>query len=316
MTILDHGLPVEAPGRGTPDKLSHHIAREADRVRGLLSACGAVLFRGFSYAPEQDSASVFSALGTQAIPYTERSSPRTEVGHLLYTATDYPARLPIHLHNENSYQQSWPRWLVFSCRKPPDEGGATVLADVQEMVRRLDPGVLKEFRRRDWRLVRTYGHGVGLDWQTAFQTADPDDVGAYCARRGLEYEWLESGALRTSARREATVPHADTGKEIWFNHVMFFHVSTLDASTRSAMLELFGEENLPANSYYGDGERIPDDVVGHIRETYDACSVSHEWTAGDVIVLDNMRLAHGREPYRGNRQLYVMLAGSVSRSAA
>ena len=48
---------------------------------------------------------------------------------------------------------------------------------------------------------------------------------------------------------------------MWFNHLTFFHVTTLPADLREGLREMFAEEDLPTNTYYGDGEPIPDDVI-------------------------------------------------------
>ena len=41
----------------------------------------------------------------------------------------------------------------------------------------------------------------------------------------------------------------------WFNHLTFFHVSTLDPMVAEALLSI-GKENLPNNTYYGDSAEV------------------------------------------------------------
>ena len=53
----------------------------------------------------------------------ERSSPRHEVADQVYTSTDHPPRHPIPLHNEQSYNITWPL-RIFHCVLPPASGGA------------------------------------------------------------------------------------------------------------------------------------------------------------------------------------------------
>jgi alpha-ketoglutarate-dependent taurine dioxygenase len=102
--------------------------------------------------------------------------------------------------------------------------------------------------------------------------------------------------------------HPRTGELVWFNHATFFHVSTLEPTLRDSMLAEFPEGELPANTYYGDGSPIEPEVLDHLRAAYHAETVSFPWQAGDLLLLDNMLVAHGRAPYAGPRQILVGMA--------
>jgi alpha-ketoglutarate-dependent taurine dioxygenase len=71
---------------------------------------------------------------------------------------------------------------------------------------------------------------------------------------------------------------------------------------------MFGAEGLPANTYYGDGGEIPADVMDHLRAAYRAASVRFDYQRDDVLVVDNMTAAHGREPFTGPRKIAVAMA--------
>jgi alpha-ketoglutarate-dependent taurine dioxygenase len=74
------------------------------------------------------------------------------------------------------------------------------------------------------------------------------------------------------------------------------------------MLDMFGEENLPTNTYYGDGGRIPDEVTKHLRDAYRSARLRFDWQRDDVLVIDNMLTAHAREPYTGPRRIAIAMA--------
>src|SRR5215510_5554268 len=95
---------------------------------------------------------------------------------------------------------------------------------------------------------------------------------------------------------------------VWFNHATFFHISTLESSTREVLLGGLEEEDLPANTYYGDGSPIEHSVLKEIREAYRREMVSFAWQEGDILMLDNMLVAHGRNPYVGRRRILVAMA--------
>ena len=73
-------------------------------------------------------------------------------------------------------------------------------------------------------------------------------------------------------------------------------------------MDLLGEENLPNNTYYGDGTAIEPHVLDELRAAYEAETVEFAWQRGDVLLLDNMLTAHGRAPFSPPRQIVVSMA--------
>jgi alpha-ketoglutarate-dependent taurine dioxygenase len=299
-------LTIEADGAGRG--LVELIEADRDRLRALLAQHGSVLLRGFPVGGVPGFEQAVRALSGAALRYAERSSPRTAIKGNVYTSTDYPPDEEIFLHNENSYQSSWPRLLYFYCDRPPETLGATPLADIRQVYESVDASVRDEFGRRKWMVVRNFHDGFGVPWPEVFNTTDRAAVEAYCRRSGIVAEWRPGDALRTRAVRQAIHVHPDTGETVWFNHVTFFHHTTLQPDVRAGLLGLFGEDGLPSNTYYGDGGRIPDDVVAHLRDCYRAASVRFDWQHDDVLVVDNMLAAHGRERYTGARRIAVAMA--------
>jgi len=105
--------------------------------------------------------------------------------------------------------------------------------------------------------------------------------------------------------------HPRTGKLLWFNHAHVFHLSNNDTLTRAALLAQCEEADLPRHTYYGDGTPIEDSVLEQIREAYQSAAVRFDWQAGDVLMLDNMAVCHGREVFVGPRKILVAMAEPV-----
>ncbi|MEU7994967.1 TauD/TfdA family dioxygenase [Micromonospora sp. NPDC049060] len=296
-------LTAGAPG----EPIGGRLAADRAAIRARLREHGAVLLRGFDVGGVAGFEGVVRALSGEPLDYAERSSPRSTIQGRVYTSTDFPPAEEIFLHNENSYQADWPMALYFYCLRTPATLGATPLADTRLVRQRIDPAVCAEFVARGWLVVRNFHDGFGVPWQRAFNTDDRDEVSRYCARSGIEVEWTGSG-LRTRARRDAVHRHPGTGELLWFNHVTFFHVTTLAEEVCAGLRELFDETELPTNTYYGDGGRIPDDVVAHLRDCYRAAQRRFDWQRDDVLVVDNMLAAHAREPFTGDRRIAVAMA--------
>ncbi|HWN43357.1 MAG TPA: TauD/TfdA family dioxygenase [Thermoanaerobaculia bacterium] len=279
-----------------------------DWISERLREHGGLLFRGFPIGGVGEFESLIKAISGELLEYKERSSPRHSVAGRIYTSTDYPPSQPIFLHNENSYQHTWPRRIFFYCAVPAEKGGETPIADTRRVYERVDPEVRERFARKGWMYVRNFGDGFGLTWQTVFQTEDRALVEEHCRHNGIEFEWKKGGGLRTRARRNAIARHPETGEMIWFNHATFFHVSTLPELIQEALLMQFEADDLPANSYYGDGSPIEPEVLDHLRACYDAETVRFAWEKDDLLLLDNMMVAHGRDPYAGDRKILVAMS--------
>ncbi|HVQ91548.1 MAG TPA: TauD/TfdA family dioxygenase [Mycobacteriales bacterium] len=311
-------LPLPAVLTSTGTGLDEFLATERPRIRQLLQRHGAVLLRGFDVDGVDGLDRTVRTLSGAPLTYSERSSPRSTIKGQVYTSTDYPPDEEIFLHNENSYQAAWPLTLYFYCAQPPDTLGATPLADIRQVYRSIDPSVRAEFTRRKWMVVRNFHDGFGVSWRHVFNTEDRAEVAGYCARNGIELEWRGTDGLRTRAIREPVHTHPGTGATVWFNHATFFHVTTLPTDVHTGLREIFEDEDLPSNTFYGDGGRIPDDVIAHLRACYRAASVRFDWARHDILVVDNMLAAHGREPFTGPRRIAVAMAelSTAARSLA
>lgn len=101
--------------------------------------------------------------------------------------------------------------------------------------------------------------------------------------------------------------HPRTGEAVFFNQLALHHPSCLDPDTRQSLEALYGEAGLPRNVYWGDGSVIPDEVVTEVREVMDREALVFTWQEGDVLVTDNMLVAHARRPFVGPRKIVVAL---------
>jgi alpha-ketoglutarate-dependent taurine dioxygenase len=279
----------------------------AQELDSMLNKAGAVLFRNFGIATvEQFRAAIEAACGP-LLEYKERSSPRTEVKGNVFTSTDYPADRSIFLHTEQSYNYTFPLRIAFFCMTEPGKGGETPIADTRRVLKRIRPQTRSRFEDKGYLYVRNFGGGAGLSWQEAFQTEDPQEVERHCRANFIDFEWVMEDRLRTRQLRPVIANHPG-GDKAWFNHLTFFHVSTLEPDIREQMLETFREEDLPNNTYYNDGRRIEPEVIDELRAAYLEEAIAIPWKAGDLLLLDNVLTAHGRAPFTPPRTVVVTMA--------
>ncbi|HVR98011.1 MAG TPA: amino acid adenylation domain-containing protein [Thermoanaerobaculia bacterium] len=283
-----------------------------DFIDTQLAKHGAILFRGFNVTSvtefERFAKSVCNELFDE---YGDL--PREQESASVYHSTPYPNEKTILFHNESSHMHRWPSRQFFYCVKPSEQGGETPIVDCRRMYEALPPEVIQRLEEKQLMYVRNFTEGLDVSWRDFFHTDDPGKVEEYCRAAGMEIEWTSDG-LRTRQICPAVITHPKTGEKVFFNQVQLHHVSCLDPEVREAVLSLFPLESLPRNVLYGDGTPIEDSVMEVIGETYWRLAASFPWQKGDVIMLDNMLVAHARNPFVGTRKIVVAMGDMINAS--
>lgn len=306
--VTQPGSPAEFNADwSTLDDACEWLGAHRAALRGVLDTHGAVVLTGLPVRSPGDFAQVRDCLITQRASYREKATPRSNFGDDVYSSTDFPAAQSIRPHNENSYTLTFPTLLMFCCLTAPDEGGATPVTDVRQVLRDIPAALSGEFRGRGWALVRNYAEEFGLPWTTAFGTEDRAEVDAYCAANLIANEWMDDGTLRTTQRRSAVITDPRTGDEVWFNHLVFWSEWSLLPMMREVMVSEFGSDGLPFSTMFGDGEPVSEPDIKTIDEAYRAATVRRSWAPGDVMLVDNFLTAHGREAFAGERRVLVAM---------
>ena len=152
-----------------------------------------------------------------------------------------------------------------------------------------------------------------MRWQDFFKTEQREEVERQCLASGMRWEWLGADNLRIAQHCPAIVAHPETGELSFFNQVQLHHTACLEPEVRSNLISLFGPGHLPRNVYYGDGSAIEDAVMQVIGEAYEDCAVRFSWQKGDMVMLDNMLVAHARDPFEGERKICVAMGQMMRR---
>lgn len=312
-----HGLSVQAllPDSDLPLLVepAQPGAWHVEALHAVSNEClhdsGALLLRGFGVLGEQAFQTLVRSFGYPLLNYEFGSTPRKAIEQGVYTSTEYPAHQIIPLHNEQSYTLQWPMKIWFHCVLPSAEGGETPIADSRQIFQRLDPALRQRFENKRLMYVRNYGNGLDLPWEQAFNTEDRAVAEAYCRANQIAFEWKDDGELRTRQVCQATARHPVTQDWVWFNQAHLFHVSNLPPAVRESLLAVVDEPlDLPRNVYYGDGSELEESALAEIRGVLEQCTVRFPWQQGDVLMLDNMLVAHGRASFKGPRQVIVAMA--------
>jgi alpha-ketoglutarate-dependent taurine dioxygenase len=282
-------------------------------IETALLKYGGILFRGFGLSQQAHFEQFLGAISLPLMEYMEGATPRTKMGEKVYTSTEFPPERSISIHNELCYVMTWPMKILFYCVTAPEQGGETPIGDVRKVLRRLDEKVLRPFVEKGWMLLRNFGGGFGPSWHTSYHVPDKASLEAYLRHARIDFEWIDDSHLRTRQVRPAVSRHPRTGEAVWFNHIGFWHVSSLEPELRRLFLSELKEDGLPFNTYYGDGSPIEDSVIDELRQAYEAEMIAFRWQEGDILLLDNMLTAHGRSPFVGSRKILTAMGEPYTR---
>lgn len=165
-------------------------------------------------------------------------------------------------------------------------------------------------------------------WQAAFQTEELAQAYAAVAQAGGALELMPPdavpgevpGGARGVLRHTLWAPvfhtHPTRGDELYFSAILSRHGSWLDGHA-------WYDAHVPDaaqrtyHCVWADGVELSAAELDELRGVHEACTVRLPLAAGEVLVLDNLRVAHGRTPYGGaaQRRMGLMLSELVGREA-
>jgi alpha-ketoglutarate-dependent taurine dioxygenase len=193
----------------------------------------------------------------------------------LLTVTGSQESFAIPLHGEMYYTARQPDLLWFYCRQPAARGGETTLCDGEEIYRRLSPR------------ARALLEGQRVRYRRA----------------------LPDGGVAAEHLAWAIVPGRSGRRDTFINNVVALYLGELSfkRGTLAATVRSLAPERFPITVRMEDGSPIPGAVVKEILAENQRAAVAVRWREGEVLMVDNTRILHGRLAHSGERHVYVRL---------
>ena len=76
------------------------------------------------------------------------------------------------------------------------------------------------------------------------------------------------------------IRHPVTRQRCWFNQIAFLNERTIDPEIREYLVDVYGADGLPFNTFYGNGDPVGDEAVRVINETYEAATARERLVSG------------------------------------
>ena len=305
--------PTEAP---FPDVLEHDgsLSNPAEMVRwiesrrdallGRIEASGALLLRGFplEHAEDFDRAVVAFDLGRFSYRESLSNAVRIDLTDRVFTANEAPPEATIRLHHELAQTPAHPRHLFFFCERAAAQGGATALCRSDAVYARLaerHPGFVEDVESHG--LV--YHHvmpgqddpssGMGRSWRSTLDVEDRASAESKLDALGYGYEWRGDDDLAVTSPNLPGVRTLADGRRAFFNQLVATRSWRDDRNDPERALRL------------GDGRPVSLALRDEVAAITESLAIDLLWRRGDLAVLDNHRVQHGRRPFEGSRRVLV-----------
>lgn len=296
----------------TIDGASSWIRANLDRLQADLDRNGAILFRGFPLHDVDDFDLFVKAFSFPNFPYSESLSNAVRVNWTdrVFSANEAPPEVTIYLHHEMAQTPIYPSKLFFYCEKAAEEGGATPLCRSDILIERMEqecPQFLRDCENKGLRysnvmpLENDAGSGMGRSWKSTLGVECKSEAEDRLRHLGYSWEWLEEGCLRVTTPVLPAVRDLGNGQRSFFNQLIAAFRGWKDT------------RNDPSSAIrHGDDSPLDVDAVMRSVEIAEELTFDVPWKSGDVALVDNYRVMHGRRFFSGTRKVLASLvAGSV-----
>ena len=283
------------------------LGENKERLLEQLSRHGAILFRGLPVNSDSDFDSVIRSFGLKNFTYAESLSNavRRNRTERVFTANEAPASVSIFLHHEMAQTPIYPSKLFFYCEQAAHSGGATPLCRSDILLQELTKQA-PEFVAACLKLGVRYSNvmpniddlesGQGRSWRSTLSTDDKSAAEDKLRKLGYQWEWLEQDSLRVTTAVLPAVRETDNGRQVFFNQLIAAFRGWKD--TRNAT-----EKSIR----FGDDSAISTQAMAKAIHIGDELSFDIPWQSGDVALVDNFLVMHGRRPFEGQRRVLASL---------
>lgn len=297
-------FPAIIPGGGD---LAAFLRDNKHAVDAALADAGALLFRGFDVPDALAFDAAVEAYGEPGFTYEDSLSNavRTNVTPRVFTANEAPPTTEIFLHHEMAQTPLYPSKLFFYCEIAPESGGATPLCRSDRVLARLEQEAPEFIARVEAQGVRytnvmpgsdDAGSGQGRSWRSTLSVADRTGAEARLADLGYDWAWQDDDSLRATTPVLAAVRMLPDGRRTFFNQLIAAFRGWADS------------RNDPNRAItFGDGAPITTADMAPAIAIADELTADCQWQAGDVALVDNFLVMHGRRPFAGKRRVLASL---------
>lgn len=272
----------------TPKKSDDLNALEVDRIIACLKSSGLVLLRGFG-ASIEDFTRFSDSFKLQDCPHVFPAAMRPEFREQRRFFDVFWGQDRVELHSELAFLPRPPDILWFYCMQASERGGETTFSDGIDLLDRLSAPTRELFSSTG------LSYSFVLEAESWQRLTAQDDLSraqaTIAALPGIRAAELgDNRSLKIVFETSAIKPSR-------FQNRLAF-VNSIPVATQAEYLHLKLLRVMLA-----DGRELPNAVIEEIHGLGQTATDALVWKPGDVAILDNSRLMHGRNAFSGERKM-------------
>ena len=252
------------------------------------------------------------------------NSGRTQRKHLgngLYTTDYYPKELFLLPHNEILYQQRMPTKLLLFSTSAAATGGRTFVHCAKEFERFLllsgtcGQGIVEKMHQFGFRIDTGFldMHHPSKElnyfrsWQERFHTDDPTEAYQRCSQAQDQFNecwWYQDfphGEQFPMLMTRVQVPAVLFDHRYQSSFLLFPRIALDKPSLPNGFREFS----------FGDGSTLTPKEMDTLLSAYVHTAQGRYMKSNDILLVDNIRYGHSREPFSGKREVGIIMAGLI-----
>lgn len=292
----------------TPDACTW-LKENREHILALLQRQGAVLLRGFGLVSDRDFDAAISTFELPAFTYEESLSNAVRKNRTdkVFTANEAPSEIEIFLHHEMAQTPRYPGKLFFFCELASATGGATPLCRsdlLLQALRKHMPEFVRQCEEKGLRYTNIMPleadalSGQGRSWKSTLSSDSKAEAESRLKALGYSWQWLDDGSLKATTPVLPAVKTLECGTEVFFNQLIAAFMGWKDSRNRHERVVRFG-----------DGSAIVDEDMQQVVKLSQVVTYDLQWQTGDMAIVDNFLVMHGRRPFTGERRVLASLTG-------
>ena len=310
-SMTDKNSPVQVQIEATitnAESAASWLSSERERLLNILAREGAVLLRGLPLSNALDFDACVVALELENFTYAESLSNAVRVNKTerVFTANEAPPELEIFLHHEMAQTPTYPSKLLFFCEHSSDTGGSTPLCQSERLLKQLRdkvPQLIDDLQSKGVQYTNVMpasadlGSGQGRSWQNTLGSKSKTSAETRLRDLNYTWEWLQDENLKVTTPVLPAIRRLDDGRKVFFNQLIAAYQGWKDSRNQDSK-----------KIQFGDGSDITEESMDDVCEIAEKITYDHFWQKGDLLLVDNFLVMHGRRPFFGTRKVLASLS--------
>ena len=310
-SMTDKNFPVQVEVEATisdADGAASWLSSERKTLLNILARNGAALLRGLPLSNALDFDACVVALELENFTYAESLSNAVRVNKTkrVFTANEAPPEVEIFLHHEMAQTPTYPSKLLFFCEHSSDSGGSTPLCQSDLLLKQLAdrmPQLIDELENKGVKYTNVMpasadlDSGQGRSWQNTLGSKSKTSAETRLRDLNYTWEWLQDENLKVTTPVLPAIRRLDDGRKVFFNQLIAAYQGWKDSRNQDSK-----------KIQFGDGSDISEESMDDVCEIAEKITYDHFWQKGDLLLVDNFLVMHGRRPFFGTRKVLASLS--------